>query len=315
MIALLSLLPALLVIPAWLRWNWVGAALVSIGAAFMWIAAAFALFIARDFALPIFVPLSCLALAATLMGGFRALVEERKRRAVLALWGRYQDPRLVEYLVEHPKARGGQGREAEVTVLFADLKGFTKTVQHLEPEDALRVLNRYLSLMTDVIRDEYGAVIDKYLGDGLMAQWGAPRVWSGSKSGDEHHAATAIRACLELMQRADALTRAAQSGQTNDEVTFELRLTLHTGPVVDGWVGAERIEYTIIGDNVNVCARLQETAKELGCDFLISETTYELAKPLALNIGKTSEVSIRGRDHTLGVYEVQGVLPTGETIT
>jgi adenylate cyclase len=301
MLWLLALVPGLCGILAFGRLNWVHAALVALLIAAAWIAASLALFVLHDYALPVAVPLIGLALGAGGMGAYRAFGEERERQHVLGLWGRYQDPRQVEYLLQHPEARGGQGHEAPVTVLFADLKNFTKTVEHLPPGEALQVLNRYLALMTDVIRDEYGGFVDKYLGDGLMAQWGAPSPWEPVRAGEDH-ATTAVRACLELERRTRELTQSIAGSQ---DVTFGLRLTLHTGPVVVGWVGASRLEFTIIGDTVNVTSRLQETAKELDCEFLISETTYRSVEEW-VRTGQQTEVMIRGRQKPLRVYEVLG---------
>jgi adenylate cyclase len=188
-------------------------------------------------------------------------------------------------------------------VLFADLKNFTKTVEHLSPPEAIQMLNRYLELMTQVIRDEYGGFVDKYLGDGLMAQWGAPELYPlADGTVPTSHAEVAVRACVELERRTRELTKSIRGGH---DVTFGLRLTLHTGPVVYGWVGAERIELTVIGDTVNVCARLQETAKQLNCEFLVSETTFEEVRDWA-QIGQEAEVEIRGRDQPLRVYEIAG---------
>lgn len=268
-----------------------GFALVAL-AAVVWIVAAFAVFVARDFALPLALPLLGLAITGVGMGVYRAVREEGERRQVLGLWGRYQDPRLVEYLLRHPEARGGDGREQEVTVLFADLKNFTKTVEAFPPGEALKVLNRYLGLMAAVIL-EHGGIVDKFLGDGLMAQWGAPEGHAG-------HAEAAVRACQEIERRVGALT---QSISGDRDTTFGIRLTLHTGPVVVGWVGATRLEFTLIGDTVNVTSRLQETAKELDCEFLISESTWEQVRGW-VKTGKEAEVAIRGRLQPLRVYEV-----------
>jgi adenylate cyclase len=306
---LLCLLPGLAALLAFARLRWAHAALLALGVALCWIGLSALLFVTQGYALPAGLPLAGLLLTSASMGGYRALGEERERQQVLGLWGRYQDARLVEYLLEHPNARGGQGHEVEVTVLFADLKNFTKTVEHLSPGETIQVLNRYLSLMTDVIRDEFGGVVDKYLGDGLMAQWGAPRLWEGEETEDIYaltghhhtdHAATAVAACLELQRRTRELTRSIAGDR---DVTFGLRLVLHSGPVMIGWVGAERIEFTIIGDTVNVCARLQETAKQLKSDFLVSETTYESVEGW-VRVGQQAEVEIRGRDQPLRVYEV-----------
>jgi adenylate cyclase len=125
------------------------------------------------------------------------------------------------------------------------------------------------------------------------------------------HATTAVRACLELERRACELTESLGVGARGDEkVTFGLRLTLHTGPVVVGWVGASRLEFTIIGDTVNVTSRLQETAKELNCEFLISESTFDHVRDWA-KTGKEAEVVIRGRQQPLRVFEIVGANSEG----
>lgn len=298
----LSVLLSLIGLAAFSRLRWAPAAGVCLLVGAAWTALSFALFVAHGYALPILLPLLGLLLTGGVLGGYRAFFEERERQKVLGLWGRYQDPRLVEYLLEHPEARGGQGREEAVTVLFADLMNFTRTVEHLTPTDALQTLNCYLALISEVVLS-HGGVVDKYLGDGLMALWGGP-------APRPDHAAAAVRACLALQHRADALSA---SCTREEDIRFALRLTLHTGRAVAGWVGAERLEFTIIGDTVNVTARLQETAKELNCAFLVSETTYR-AVPDELEIGQTAAVVIRGRQQPLRVYEVLGEATPGEAV-
>jgi adenylate cyclase len=278
-------------------WNWNGAALRAVGIAFLWTVLSLVLFIWANFALPLALPVLMLLAGSLLMGGYRALSEERERAQVMKVWGRQQDPRLINELLANPDLRGGQGREMTVTVLFADLKNFTKTVEMLPPDQAIAALNRYLSLIAEVVL-KHGGLVDKYLGDGLMAQWGAPLP-------DEKHALLAVRACLDMQSRINALTEQLRA---QGEVWFEARLTLHSGPVLVGAVGAEqRLEFTIIGDTVNVTSRLQETAKAMGCDFLISETTCELldeAIKQQVVFGRTDEVEIRGRQQPLEVFEV-----------
>ncbi|HEX8551950.1 MAG TPA: adenylate/guanylate cyclase domain-containing protein [Abditibacteriaceae bacterium] len=276
-----------------LRWG--GAAFVCAITALAWLALSLVLFVRADYALPAALPLLNLLLAGGAMGAYRALGEERERAQVMKVWGRYQDPRVVEYALQNPEIRGGEGREVVATVLFADLKNFTKTVESLAPEEALHQLNRYLALISDTVL-QHGGLVDKYLGDGLMAQWGVPQPQAD-------HAAAAVRACLELERKAHELSAATER---TGEVSFGLRLTLHSGPVVAGNVGAEsRLEFTIIGDTVNVTSRLQETAKQLDCEFLISESTYNAVKEWAV-VGQQSEVEIRGRQQPLQVYEILG---------
>jgi adenylate cyclase len=296
---LLAVAAAALAAGLFARLRWLAAAVWIVVAALCWIAASFIAFAGMHAALPVNLPLGALAVSGSLVGGWLALTEERERREVLALWGQYQDPRMVGFLLENEKARGGQGQEMRVTVLFADLKNFTRTVEHLTPTAAIGALNRYLGMLDSVIRRNSG-IVDKYLGDGLMAQWGAPDL--PGEAGVADHAAAAVRACLEIQREALALRDSPAGG---DAVTFELRLTLHTGPVVFGWVGATRLELTIIGDTVNVTSRLQETAKQLDAEFLISEETYRDAGAL-VTVGKVAEVEIRGRTAPLKVYEVTG---------
>lgn len=277
---------------SFLRWG--RAALLSLGAAVLWLGVSLALFVWRDYALPAALPLATLLLACSLMGAYRALGEERERAQVMKVWGRYHDPRLVEYALQHPAMRGGEGTERNSTVLFADLKNFTKTVESLSPTNALQQLNRYLEVISQCVL-ENGGLVDKYLGDGLMAQWGVPQDC-------ENHERAALEACLAMETRVRALAQNAAQG----DVGFGLRLSLHSGPVVAGNVGSEgRLEYTIIGDTVNVTARLQETAKELDCEFVISESTYAAVKDWA-QVGKEADVMIRGRKQPLRVYEIVG---------
>ncbi|MDF2440702.1 MAG: adenylate cyclase, partial [Abditibacteriota bacterium] len=281
--------------------RWMPAALACLSLASSWLLLSVWSFVALDFALPAALPLLGLTFTGALMGSYRALGEERERSHVLSLWGRYQNPRIVDYLLRHPEARGGQGQEVNVTVLFADLKNFTKTVEHLSPGDAIAMLNRYLGLMQETV-EEFDGYVDKYLGDGLMAQWGAPDPNHDHDTQVLRHEEAAVRACLELERRTRELTASIAGGR---DVTFGLRLTLHSGPVVVGWVGAGRIEFTIIGDTVNVCSRLQETAKALNCEFLVSESTYEAVRGW-VETGQEAEVEIRGRNQPLRVYEILG---------
>ena len=300
----LCLLFGLFGVVPFLRLRWVAAAISVVGIGILWTALTFILFPGREggYVLPILLPLTSLALSGALIGSYLALSEERERRQVMKLWGKYQHPKLVDYLLAHPEARGGEGLEIPITCLFADLKNFTKTVERLSPTDTIASLNLYLAMIEECV-DLHGGVVDKYLGDGLMAQWGAP-VSPGSAVMSDH-AQSAVAACIEIEKRAALLLCSASPGD-NKQVSFEIRLTLHTGPVIFGWVGGgSKLELTVIGDVVNVTSRLQETAKAMDVEFLISENTYAYVKG-TIRTGKETEVEIRGRNQPLSVYEVIG---------
>jgi len=291
------LLAPIISVVAFLRLRWLSAAFLTLALAAAWILISFVLFSTAAIAIPITVPLAGLAVTGVGMISFITLSEERERRQVLGLWGMYQDPRLVSYLLGNPEARGGEGEEKTVTVLFADLVEFTRTVEKLAPRDALQALNRYLALIEGVVL-KHGGLIDKYLGDGLMAQWGAPSTPGGVFR--EDHARAAIAACLDIREAAERLAR-----EMPEAVHFGLRVTLNTGPVVFGWVGASRLEFTIVGDTVNVTSRLHETAKELRVNFLISEATYRQIAD-SVEVGQCLEVAIRGRTEPVTVMEITG---------
>ena len=294
---------ALGVIP-FLRLRWAVAAGTNLGIGILWTVLSFVLFpgAGGGYVLPVFLPLASLVLSGALIGSYLALSEERERKQVMKLWGKYQHPKLVEYLLEHPEARGGEGLEIPITCLFADLKNFTKTVEHLSPTDTIASLNLYLAMIEECV-NLHGGVVDKYLGDGLMAQWGAPVAPGSSVISD--HARRAVMACLEIEKRAAILLGAANP-EDKRQVSFGIRLSLHTGPVIFGWVGGgSKLELTVIGDVVNVTSRLQETAKAMDVEFLISESVYSHVKG-QIRTGKQGEVEIRGRKQPLSVYEVIG---------
>lgn len=292
----ISLVFAVLGSVAILKFHRLGAVFCLLAVGVIWAATSFFAFVQFSYALPFMVPMLGSLLSAAAMGTYLGLSEEKERRQVLGLWGRYQDPRLVNYLLHHPEARGGSGEVMTVTVLFADLVSFTKTVEMLSPTETLQALNRYLELLERNIREKHGGVVDKYLGDGLLAQWGAPLSIGSGKMGE--NARAAIAACTDILEEAQNFRTTNSKG-----VHFGLRLTLHTGTAIVGWVGGERVEYTIIGDTVNVASRLQEAAKAMDCDFLISETTYAAVNK-EVPTGRSSQIEIRGRVQPLWVYEV-----------
>jgi len=126
-----------------LKLRWLAALLSLLCFAILWIVATFAVFCFSSYLLPVGLPMIALILSGGGLGAYLAFTEERERRMVMKLWGRYQDPRLVEYLLHYPNVRGGEGMELDVTVLFADLANFTKTVENLSPTDTLHSLNIY----------------------------------------------------------------------------------------------------------------------------------------------------------------------------
>ncbi len=218
--------------------------------------------------------------------------ESRRRKAVSDLFGRYLAPPVVDQLLRSPESVRLGGTRREVTILFADIRGFTAVAEHQTPEETVSLLNRYLSLATSEILTELGT-LDKYLGDGLMAIFNAPVEVT-------NHEAAAIRAAI-AMQRA----LASATNQSSSAVGFGIGI--HTGEAVVGNIGTpELMNYTAVGDTVNVANRLQSEAL-LG-EVLISDTTWQRVAG-QFPTEYLGQRPVKGRTQLVGIHRV---LCTGE---
>jgi adenylate cyclase len=157
------------------------------------------------------------------------------------------------------------GKTVNATVLFSDIQGFTRMSETMEPQEVVRVLNIYMTAMTDII-EGHGGIIDKFIGDGIMAIF-------TPADGNDNHALRAVRASIEMQKKLSELVRRWRRAQQNLEV--QMRVGINTGEMVAGNIGSEtRMEYTVIGDNVNVASRIEANCKP-GAVF-ISESTYRM---------------------------------------
>ena len=184
-----------------------------------------------------------------------------------------------------------------ITVLFADIRGFTRISEHAPPEKIVNLLNRYFSAMTDIIF-AHGGTLDKYLGDGLMALFGAPTV-------TPKDAANAISAAVAMQRRMLSI---------NDELHKEgfpeigIGIGLHTGEVTVGYIGSERrSEYTAIGDTVNTAARLESNAK--GGEILVSEVTAKAARS-RYQLTSREPITVKNREQPVPLYQVEWQVAT-----
>ncbi|MFH1595382.1 MAG: adenylate/guanylate cyclase domain-containing protein [Pseudomonadota bacterium] len=203
---------------------------------------------------------------------------------------RYVSPEMCEKILKNPALLQLGGRRQQVTVLFADIKSFTAMSETMAPEAVVEVLNTYFTEMVDLVFKHQGT-LDKYVGDALMAVFGVPVPLP--------HAATRAVECALAMQR--RLTRMRAEGRTPVQ---GVRIGINTGEAIVGNIGSDkRMDFTVVGDAVNVAARLQELAKELEADTLISESTYQELTG-RFNLVPEEAVVLRGRKEATRLYRM-----------
>jgi adenylate cyclase len=224
---------------------------------------------------------------ATLRSRLRLYQEKHVLRDTIS---RYVSPEMCEEILKNPDLLQLGGRRQPVTVLFADIRDFTAMSEKLDPEAVVEVLNDFFTEMVDLVFDHQGA-LDKFLGDALMAVFGVPV--------EVPQAASKAAACALAMHR--RLREMQAQGRTPIK---GMRIGINTGEAIVGNIGShKRMDFTVIGDAVNVAARLQELAKELEAETLVSEATFRaLAGEFQLQPGP--EVVLRGRKEATAVYRL-----------
>jgi adenylate cyclase len=215
-----------------------------------------------------------------------------KEEVARANYSRFLPEYVVKQMLENPESFKLGGVTQTITILFADIRGFTRISEHAPPEKIVQLLNRYFSAMTDIIF-AHGGTLDKYLGDGLMALFGAPTV-------TPKDAANAMSAAVAMQRRMLSI---------NDELHAEgypeigIGIGLHTGEVIVGYIGSERrSEYTAIGDTVNTASRLESNAK--AGEILVSEVTANAAKS-RYQLATREPISVKNRVQPVPLYEIE----------
>lgn len=246
-------------------------------------------------ALPLAAVLVLVAALWALQLFFGQLAEALARRRLAALFGQYLPPELVEQMARDPEQYTMEGRSADLTVLFSDVRGFTTFSERLTPHELAALMNRYFSVMTEIVREHRGT-LDKYVGDALMAFWGAP-------IDDPDHALHAVQAALAMQAALVDLNREfAARGWPPIRIT----IGINTGPMVVGDMGSRhRRAYTVLGDAVNVAARLQELSGKLDCPVVVGEATAASLPP-GWRCRELDRVTLRGRSADLGIFEPLG---------
>lgn len=218
-------------------------------------------------------------------------VEGRRRRAVAALFGEYVSPALVERMVRDPARFALAGSEnRELTILFVDIRGFTRIAETMPPERLREYINAFLTGMTEVVH-RYGGTVDKYIGDAVMAFWGAPL-------DDAQHADHAVAAALSMLEEVQRLNRGFED---KGLPLMRVGIGINTGEVRVGDMGSRlRRTYTVIGDAVNLASRFEALTKHYDASIIVGETTVELAR--GHRFAALGKAQVIGRNEPVMVY-------------
>jgi adenylate cyclase len=228
---------------------------------------------------------------------YRVFTEERDKKQIRDTFGKYLSPKVVEQLANDPPELGGVDKE--LTVFFSDIRGFTTLSENMTPQELVNHLNVYLTAMTDLTID-YKGTLDKYIGDAVMCFWGAPLPL-------QSHAELACKCALKQMQVLEELNKGWPPAKH-----IRIGIGINSGIMTVGNMGSkQRMNYTIMGDNVNLCSRLEATNKEYGTGIIISEFTYALVKDKFV-VRELDNIRVKGKNKPVLIYELVDCLESIE---
>jgi adenylate cyclase len=269
----------------------------TVGVAIAYIAIVVIAFTESHLWLETVVPLGAQGVAFASVATFEYFTEGRRRRQLRAAFDKYMSSEVVDEIMRHPDAITLGGEKRELTVLFSDIAGFTTISEQLSPESLVKLLNQYLSAMTTTIRNHRGNV-NKYLGDGIMAIFGAPIK-------ESHHTTLACRTALAMQTQ---LARLREAWIAEGYPAVVARIGISAGPLIVGNVGSEeRLEYTVIGDTVNLASRLEGANKYYGTAILLDSRAYDLAKA-EIEARPVDFLRVKGKAQPVVVYELLGLM-------
>lgn len=246
--------------------------------------------------LPLVAPVGALALSYVSAAAIRYATTGRELRRTRGTLDRYVSPALVDYVLENLETVELGGQKKELTILFSDVRNFTTLTESADPTELIALLNEYLAAMTEIIF-KYDGIVDKFIGDGILAYWGA-------FTPGKNHALLAAQASLEMLERLAALNRGWES---EGRKTIAIGIGLNTGEVIFGNVGSgKKIEFTVIGDPVNLASRLEGLNKEFKTSIIISDFTREQLGDLA-RVRPLGGVKVKGKTVETTVFELQGL--------
>jgi len=279
------------------RWRPLRSGILVLGLLGVYWGSAWTLFASRGLWLPTVLPLLCLFLPYGAMALRAYLQSERQRREIRKAFSCYLSPAILAEILRNPEDLKLGGRRVEATVLFSDLADFTKLAEKVSAEDVGRFLNRYFAEMAKIVFAHQGT-IDKFIGDAIMAFWGAPLE-------DPEQAVHACRAALAMQERMQSLR---QEMKREGLPELFMRVGINSGEVIVGNMGSAALfNYTVLGDAVNLASRLEGANKEFGTAILISAAVRERAVS-GIRARPLGRISVKGRSAEVEVFELTGTL-------
>jgi adenylate cyclase len=248
------------------------------------------LYLGAGLVMPLAAALVMAITAFALNMSYGYFVESRSKRELANLFGTYVPPELVDEMLKDPGSYTMKASSKELTVMFCDMRGFTKMSEKMEPTKLQELLNAVFSRLTDLIRSNRGT-IDKYMGDCVMAFWGAP-------VDIPDHARLAVKAAMEMAQ---AVRKVNEEHREKGAPEIGIGIGLNTGTMCVGDMGSNiRLAYTVIGDSVNLGSRLEGLSKVYGVDIVVSESTRKLAPQFAWQ--ELDRVRVKGKAQAVAIY-------------
>ncbi len=226
---------------------------------------------------------------------YKYFIEEREKREIKGAFQHYLNPAVINQVLESPDGLKLGGDKRELTVFFSDVRGFTSISEILSPEALAGLLNEYFTPMTRIVLDS-GGLLDKYIGDALMAVWGAPLH-------TPDHADRALDSALKML---DALDELRSTWATRNLPAIDIGCGINTGPMVVGNMGSDlRFDYTVLGDAVNLGSRLEGITKEYGVRIVCSDNTKkQLQKPERFILRELDWIKVKGKNEPVTIFEV-----------
>ena len=255
----------------------------------------FGLWNGADFVVPLGGPLLFLFILVLVQMTYGYFVEARAKREVARLFGHYVPPELVSEMAQDALAAEMRSDSREMSVLFSDIRNFTSISERLQPQELTALMNEFLTPLTEVIHRHRGT-IDKYMGDAVMAFWGAPLP-------DERHARRALEAALEMVA---CMRRLAEEFSARGLPELRIGVGVNTGVMSVGNMGSQfRMAYTVLGDSVNLGSRLEGLTKQYGVSVICSDSTRRQVDDWAYR--DLDRVRVKGKAEPVGIFEPLGL--------